>query len=198
MAQPQRSEAAKELTPVAQQLTPARRAAIVARYQVVGNAVAVAREFEVGETTVRACIRRAAGAKKSEIHARACARGVREGRRALAKTTERIQGWLSKLADPDAPGMEPGDVARLATAMRGVVAGIIEIDEHRGKKMLSRLTRELRRKEIELAELRIKAGGVDQHQHSLVASVVVLPELDDGAVASEPRPADAVPGERGE
>ncbi len=53
--------------------------------------------------------------------------------------------------------------------------------------------------EIELARLKIKAGGVEQHAHSLVASVVVLPELDgDGSVEVEPRPADAGAQEHGE
>lgn len=50
--------------------------------------------------------------------------------------------------------------------------------------------------ECRLAELKIKAGGVEHHAHTLAASVVVLPELDaDGAVEAESRPADPVSGE---
>lgn len=179
-------------------LTPDERAAIAARYQEVANASQVAREFDVDEKTVR----RIAGASKpnrADLHARACARGVREGRRALTTTAKRLGRWLEEHGDPEAPTMEPGDVSKMAQSLRGIVSGVIECDEHRERKQLTRLTKELRRaelelkrREIELAELKIKAGGVEQHSHSLTASVVVLPELDaDGSVAAEPRPADA-------
>lgn len=55
----------------------------------------------------------------------------------------------------------------------------------------------LLRAEIELAALKIAAGGVEKHEHSINASVVVLPELDkaDGSVAPESGAADAVSGE---
>lgn len=124
------------------------------------------------EKTVRNVLAALDAPKRSELHARACARGIREGRRALSKTSKRLQGWMSKLGNPDDPGMEPGDLARISTSLRGVVSGLVEVDEHRNKSALSKLTREktrleieLRRKEIELAELKIKAGGVDRHEH---------------------------------
>ena len=179
---------------MARHLTPDERAAIVARYIETTNACEVAREHNVSESTVRRLVTLAKVAKKDELHAQACARGIREGRRALSKTSKRLQTWLEKLGDPESPGMEPGDVSKIANSLRAVVSGLVEVDEHRAKSKLSRLTRELRRAEIELARLKIKAGGVDQHQHSLVASVVVLPELDDGAdgsVAPESGAADA-------
>lgn len=190
---------------MAKHLTPDQRAAIVARYQEIANASAVAEEFGVSVHTVIRSVDRAGAAKKDTLHAQACARGVRDGQRALAKTSQRLRSWLEKLGDPEAPGMEPGDLAKLAQSLRGTVAGLIECDEHRGKQKLSRLTRDLRRaelelcrKEIELAKLKIKAGGVEQHSHSLTASVVVLPELDaDDSVAAEPRPADAGAEEHG-
>jgi transposase-like protein len=175
-------------------LTPDDRARIVARYVETTNASQVAQEFKVDEKTVRNVLAALDAPKRSELHAQACARGIRDGRRALSKTSKRLQAWLEKLGNPDAPGMEPGDLAKIASSLRGVVSGLVEVDEHRAKVKLSRLTRDLRRAEIELARLKIKAGGVDQHQHSLVASVVVLPELDDGAdgsVAPESGAADA-------
>jgi len=150
---------------MAKHLTPAERAKIVARYVETANASQVAREFDVSEYTVRQSAARAESLRKNELHAQACARGIREGRRALSKTSKRLQAWLAKLGDPDAPGMEPGDVSKIANSLRAVVSGLVEVDEHRAKTKLSKLTRDLRRAEIELAKLKIAAGGVDQHQH---------------------------------
>jgi hypothetical protein len=157
---------------MAKHLTPDERAAIVARYVETANASQVAREFGVNETTVRKSVARARELKKSEFHARACARAVREGRRTLSKTAKRLKQWLEEHGDPMAPTMEPGDVSKMATALRGIISGVIEVDEHRNRSALSRLTRELRRKEIELAALKIAAGGVERHEVA-----VVSPEL---------------------
>lgn len=188
-------------------LAPKERAAIVARYIETGNALATAEEFGVSDMTVHRCVRRAGMLKKEELHARACARGVREGRRALTTTAKRLGRWLEEHGDPEAPTMEPGDVSKMAQSLRGIVSGVIECDEHRERKQLTRLTKELRRaelelkrREIELAELKIKAGGIEKHEHSLTASVVVLPELDDAndPVAPESGTADAGAQEHGE
>lgn len=187
---------------MAKHLTPAERAAIVARYQEIANASAVAEEFGVSEAAVRKILAAAGCAKKSELHARAVARAVREARRSLARKVHTIDLYLLKHAEKDpngVPDLEPRDVAALVNASAGVLSKLLEADARIEQKKLSRLTRdlrraeiELRRREIELAELKIKAGGVEQHSHSLTASVVVLPELDaDGSVAAEPRPADA-------
>lgn len=181
---------------MAKHLTPEERAAIVARYVETANASRVAEEYGVSVHTVIRSAERAHVARKDKLHAQACARGIREGRRALSKTSKRLQAWLERLGDPEAPGMEPGDVSKIASSLRAVVSGLVEVDEHRAKTKLSKLTRDLRRAEIELARLKIKAGGVEQHSHSLVASVVVLPELDtDGVVAPKRWPADPVSSE---
>jgi len=153
---------------MAKHLTPSERAAIVARYVETANASQVAREFGVNQTTVRKQVARANGLKKNDFHAKACARAVREGRRTLSKTAKRLHDWLEEHGDPAAPTMEPGDVSKMATALRGIISGVIVIDEHRNRSALSRLTRELRRKEIELAKLRIAAGGVERHEHTVV------------------------------
>lgn len=156
---------------MARHLTPAERAAIVARYLETANAHQVAREFECSVHTVLRSVDRAGEARKDTLHARAIARGMREGRRALTETSKRLRAWLDAHGDPTAPTMEPGDVAKIASALRGVVAGVHECDEHRERKQLNRLTRELRRAEIELARLRIAAGGVEKHEHAVTVDL---------------------------
>ncbi len=183
---------------MAKHLTPDERAAIVARYQEIANARAVAAEFGVSEYTVRTSVNRAGTAEKNALHARAVARAVREARRSLARKVHTIDLYLLKHAknNDGVPDLEPRDVAALVNASAGVLSKLLEADARIEQKKLSRLTRDLRRKEIELAALKIAAGGVEKHEHSINASVVVLPELDaDGSVAAEPRPADAVSGE---
>lgn len=169
-------------------LTPDQRARIVARYVETTNASQVAAEFGVDEKTVRYTLERLGVPKRSELHAKACARGVREGRRALAKTAKRLQRWLEDHGDPSSPSMEPGDVSKMATALRGVIAGVVEIDEHRNKSALSRLTRELRRAEIELARLKIAAGGVEKHEHVVTDGAALARDVFGSPSALERKP----------
>lgn len=150
---------------MAKHLTPEDREQMIARYAVVANASQVAREFEVDEKTVRR-VTGASAPKKADLHAQATARGIREGRRALTKSVRVSSAWIDELAgNPKKPGCEPGDLSRLISAQRQAVGGLCEVEARTEQRRLSRLTRELRRKEIELAALKIAAGGVDQHQH---------------------------------
>ncbi len=154
---------------MAKHLTPEERAALVATYVETGNATEAARVHGVSEPTARRCIARAKATEKDALHAQACARGLREGRRALTTTAKQLRAWLKEHGDPKAPTLDPGDFARLATALRGVVSGVVECDEHRERKKLSRLSRELKRKEIELAALKIAAGGVERHELAIAS-----------------------------
>jgi transposase-like protein len=176
---------------MARQLTPDDRARIVARYQELANACRVAEEFDVDEKTVRNVIKAAGAPSKSDLHARACARGVRAGRRALTRTASRLERWLSEHGNPDSPTMEPGDVARIATALRGIVSGVIECDEHRDRKALSRLSRQLRRQEIELARLKVAAGGVERHEHTIAVDPAALAAEVFGSTSNLSHNADA-------
>lgn len=153
---------------MARHLTPDERARVVARYVETANAHTVAAEFGVSVHTVLRSAARAKVARRDTLHAQACARGVRDGRRALSKTSKRLERWLEEHGDPGSPTMEPGDISRMATALRGVVSGLVEVDEHRAKTKLSRLTRDLRRAEIELARLKIAAGGIERHELAIV------------------------------
>jgi len=146
---------------MAKHLTPDERAQIVARYVETANASQVASEFGVGVHTVIRSAERAGVARKAKLHAQACARGIREGQRALSRTSTRLQKWLEKFGDEDSPGMEPGDVAKLATALRGVISGLIETDSHRLKVEQSKLTRTKTRAEIALLEAKAR-GDVQE------------------------------------
>lgn len=160
---------------MAKHLTPDRRAAIVARYQECANALQVAREFEVGETTVRRVLAQAQSAKKSDLHARAVARAIRDARRSLARKTLTIDAYLASTAGEEGvPAIEPRDLAALVNASAGVLSKLLEADSRIEQKKLSRLTRDLRRAEIELARLKIAAGGTERHEHTVVG-------LADGA-----------------
>lgn len=169
-------------------LTPDQRAQIVARYVETANALRVADEFGVDEKTVRNVLKKLGAPTRSELHAQACARAVREGRRALSKTASRLQKWLDDHGDPAAPSMEPGDVSKMATALRGVISGVVEIDEHRNKTALSRLTRELRRAEIELARLKVAAGGVEKHEHIVTDGAALARDVFGSPSALERKP----------
>ena len=157
---------------MAKHLTPEDREKMIARYAVLANASQVAREFEVDEKTVRR-VTGASAPKKADLHAQATARGIREGRRALTESVRVSSAWIDELAgNPKKPGCEPGDLSRLISAQRQAVGGLCEVEARIEQRRLSRLTRELRRKEIELAALKIAAGGVERHEVA-----VVSPEL---------------------
>ena len=74
---------------MAKHLTPAEKAAIVARYVETANALATAREFGVNEVTVRRAVKAAKLTKKAELHARAVAAAIRKARKLLAEVEER-------------------------------------------------------------------------------------------------------------
>lgn len=152
---------------MAKHLTPDQRAAIVARYQEIANASQVAREFGVSEAAVRKILASADGAKKSELHARAVAQAIRKARRSLARKVDTIDLYLLKHAknDPDGvPDLEPRDIAALVNASAAVLSRLLETEQRIEAKLTAKLLREHKRAEIELAKLKIKAGGVDRHE----------------------------------
>lgn len=158
---------------MAKHLTPDERAQIVARYVETANASQVAREFGVNETTVRKQVARAKGLKKSELHTRAVAVAIRKARRSLARRVESIEMYLLNATDEEAKvpgviGLEPRDFAAVLNAQCNVTSKLMEVEERIEQRKLSSLTRELRRKEIELANLKIAAGGVEKHEHTVV------------------------------
>lgn len=151
----------------APKITPEIRRKIVARYMKLANGARVAEEFGVSEMTISRIVRQMRELDRDRLHERATRRGIREGRKNIRNAAARVSQWIEKLGDPDAPGMEPSDLARLTQSLRQLVGGLNEIEQRNEQHKLSRLTRELRRKDIELANLKIAAGGVEKHEHTV-------------------------------
>jgi len=148
---------------VAKHLTPAEKAAIVARYVETANGREVAREFGLPEVTVRRVIQRAQLAQKDALHARAVASAIRKARKLLATNVEMISRYLAKHAGVDGvPDLEPKDVSALLNAQSNVSAKLMEVEERLEAKRMARLSRDLKRQEIEIATKRAKGEHVEQ------------------------------------
>ena len=144
-------------------LTPAERAAIVARYVETANGHQVAREFGVSEYTVRQSVARANVTRKNVLHARAVATAIRKARKLLAANVEMVSRYLAKHAGVDGvPDLEPKDVSALLNAQSNVSAKLMEIEERLEAKRMARLSRDLKRQEIEIATKRAKGEHVEQ------------------------------------
>ena len=148
---------------MAKHLTPAEKAAIVARYVETANGREVAREFGLPEVTVRRVIQRAQLAQKDALHARAVAAAIRKARKLLATNVEMVSRYLAKHAGVDGvPDLEPKDVSALLNAQSNVSAKLMEVEERLEAKRMARLSRDLKRQEIEIATKRAKGEHVEQ------------------------------------
>jgi hypothetical protein len=148
---------------VGKHLTPAERAAIVARYVETANGHQVAREFGVSEYTVRQSVARANATRKNALHARAVAAAIRKARKLLAANVEMVSRYLAKHAGVDGvPELEPKDVSALLNAQSNVSAKLMEVEERLEAKRMARLSRDLKRQEIEIATKRAKGEHVEQ------------------------------------
>jgi transposase-like protein len=143
------------------------RRQVIARYAKLANATRVAKEFGISDMTVSRIVRQMRELDRDKLHERATRQGIREGRKSIRKAADRVSRWIEKLGDPDAPGMEPADLARLTQSLRSLIGGLNEIEQRNEQHKLSRLTRELRRKEIEIAKLKIANGGIEKHEVSV-------------------------------
>ena len=143
-------------------LTPAERAAIVARYVETANGHQVAREFGVSEYTVRQSVARANATRKNALHARAVAAAIRKARKLLADNVEMVSRYLAKHAVDGVPDLEPKDVSALLNAQSNVSAKLMEVEERLEAKRMARLSRDLKRQEIEIATKRAKGEHVEQ------------------------------------
>ncbi len=169
---------------MAKHLTPAEKAAIVARYVETANGREVAREFGLPEVTVRRVIQRAQLAQKDALHARAVATAIRKARKLLAANVEMVSRYLAKHAGVDGvPDLEPKDVSALLNAQSNVSAKLMEVEERLEAKRMARLSRDLKRRERKIADLKIANGGAEQHEHKLVGDPGArLAEILAGAI----------------
>jgi hypothetical protein len=116
---------------------------------------------------------------------------------------DRFHAGVASLVDEHEQAMERGRAALLAQlrqhakkdwrAAAFLVGRRDEQQERRLRVAAARVRLDREKAELQLAALKIAAGGIEKHEHSLTASVVVLPELDgaDGSVAPESGAADA-------
>ena len=161
---------------MAKHLTPAEKAAIVARYVETANGREVAREFGLPEVTVRRVIQRAQLAQKDALHARAVAAAIRKARKLLAANVQMVSRYLAKHAGVDGvPDLEPKDVSALLNAQSNVSAKLMEVEERLEAKRMARLSRDLKRQEIEIAAKR--AAGEHREQVSVDASDELVERL---------------------
>lgn len=194
------------------QLSPADRQRIIRTYAQTANGLETARRCGVGETTVRRVVAQSKQAKKSDLHARATARGIREGRDGLRKCTLVAQNYL-KGCDGDDQTLEPQDAAKIIGAQVQATKGLLDVQQRCESNAVARLTRKMKRIEIEraraeleltrakikLAELDIANGGTQRIQHTVDAQIAIveLPTLEPvesaGTVASESGTANEVP-----
>lgn len=138
-------------------------------YAKLANACEVGRKFDLPESTVRAIVGQQRIARYREAHARAVETAIRKGRKSLARNVEMLNRYLAKHAtDAEGiPDLEPRDLSSLLTAQSNLVDRLLKIEERTESKRMARLTREAKRKEIEIAALRIAAGGVEKHEHTV-------------------------------
>ena len=148
---------------MAKHLTPAEKAAIVARYVETANAAEVGREFNVSKAHVGRIVKAYGELQKETLHARAVATAIRKARKLLADNVEMVSRYLAKHAGVDGvPDLEPKDVSALLNAQSNVSAKLMEVEERLEAKRMARLSRDLKRQEIEIATKRAKGEHVEQ------------------------------------
>jgi hypothetical protein len=153
------------------QTPPDVEAKIVARWVECANASQVSRELGVDLGVVTRVVKRYRSRTKAEVYEEATARAVRESQRALAKKTAMIEAYIEKHSGEDGiPNVDPKDLAALINTNSAVLQRLLDAQRNIDARKLGRLTRDLRRKEIELAKLRIAAGGIEKHEHVVTAN----------------------------
>jgi hypothetical protein len=126
-------------------LTPAQLAQAAEVYTRTGNYSEAARAIGVDPDTVA---RRLGDRKRSDLHARALARGVRRARRHLVAGMDVAAALLAK-EKTDGAGMEPRDVAAVLNATSRASEALLALEERRDRARQARLTRDKTRAETE-------------------------------------------------
>lgn len=152
-------------------IDPQTRLKVAELYAQTGNAREVGRKLDLPESTIRSILGQQRIARNRALHARAVEAAIRRGRRSLARNVEMLNRYLAKHAtDAEGiPDLEPRDMSSLLTAQSNLVGRLLEIEERTESKRMARLSRELRRKDIALADLKIANGGVEKHDHTVNA-----------------------------
>jgi hypothetical protein len=141
-------------------LTPLQVEIIARVHEETGNASEAARAAGVDVTTACGWVRKNEDQKRSKLHARACERGVREGRRHMTATSRLLAGILST-EKPDALVMDPKDIAAIANALTSATKLRLDLAATLRKNAQARLTREKTRAEVAILRHRLEQPAND-------------------------------------
>lgn len=97
-------------------LTPAQVETIVRVYAATGNASEAARQAGCETSSATRKLNQLRAQRRSELHARATERGIREARKGLRASEKLLRALLEATEDPAALGLEPRDIAALINA----------------------------------------------------------------------------------
>lgn len=175
-------------------LTPEQLATAARVWAETGNLSAAARAAGCDEGALR---RRLApeDPKRSDLHARAVARGLVTGRKRLTETVRRMGDLL--LGEIAAGSMEPKDLAGLARALAQCVGTIATLDARIDSRRQAGLTRAQTRANIERlrAEVRKLEKDGQSGVAALVDAITALPPAERLALSAELRARAAQTGE---
>lgn len=167
-------------------LTPEQLAAIASAYALTGNASEVARQLGVDVSTVTRALGRIPEQERATLHRAAINRGLREGRRHLAKAQKKLAKVLFQ--ELDAGSAEPQHLAQLTNAFVSTVRELNRMSLLDLRTQQARLTREVTR-----AELR-KLNGKDKPKTNFaVPTYLAEPRTDTPTPTPIPAPATPDP-----
>ena len=172
---------------------------LVALYEETGNVSEVARRTGIPRPTVQCALRRLTNTTRQQIHARACERGLREGRRGLRAELRRMLRYTeASTGDGSTPGIEPRDYAALARAQVDLNRVLISHDERVTERRTEALQRELLRVKIDaLRGLGANLTNLTDEELATVGAILEHartrlrgPTPDDPSRAGTPVPRD--------
>lgn len=141
-------------------LTPLQVEIIARVYEETGNASESARQAGCSTASADRAVRKIRQRKREDLHARACERGVREGRRHMTATSRLLAGILST-ETPDALVMDPKDIAAIANALTSATKLRLDLAATLRKNAQARLTREKTRAETAIIRHRLEQPAND-------------------------------------
>lgn len=136
-------------------LTPAQVEILARVYEETSNASEAGRAAGVDVSTATAWVRKTRDRKRAHLHAQACQRGMRDGRRHLTASSAMLASLLAK-EGADGIGMEPKDIAAIANALTNATKARVELAAALRQDAAARLTREKTRAETDLIRRRIE------------------------------------------
>lgn len=140
-------------------LTTAQKRKLSQVFTETANASEAARRAGVSDRAAREWL--SPKAERRRLYARARDEGVQAGAAAIDKSVTMVDRLLAA-EDSDGPGMEPRDIAALLRAQASLVAELRALQEHTGRRIQARLTRDKTRAEVALLGAKLAGTYVDR------------------------------------